>query len=118
MNQCKIQNSKCKMDGSEGAAGSQGGGLDAGGVPPEGGTTNGTKGHVDREIMREAGEVKELGATFSEECWAIWKKLRASRRAPEFSRETWAAEYGFANYRRMYRAVRVLYGMTPLQLEM
>lgn len=50
--------------------------------------------------------------------WAVWKELKASRKWPEFSQNTWANELGFASYRRLYRACVSVYGKTPHQLEM
>lgn len=81
----------------------------------------GRQGEEDRCLCAECAakeEEEELGATFSRECWEIWAALKASRKAPEFSRDSWAEGYGFANYRRMYRACRVVYQMTPQQMEM
>ncbi len=50
--------------------------------------------------------------------WEVWEALRAGRKWPEFSQNTWAQEMGFASYRRLYRACQVMYRMTPHQLEM
>ncbi len=50
--------------------------------------------------------------------WEVWEALKASRKWPEFSQNTWAQEVGFASYRRLYRACQVIYGMTPHQLEL
>ncbi|HLX62506.1 MAG TPA: hypothetical protein VKX17_14610 [Planctomycetota bacterium] len=76
-----------------------------------------------KALTREGGttndeEIGELGATFSRKCWEVWRALKATRKEPEFSREIWALGYGFATYRRMYRACKVVYEMTPQQLEM
>src|SRR5579862_3186088 len=89
--QFKMQNSKFKIEG--GSLRSQ---KLAGGTPA----------------------VQELGASFSQECWDVWKRLKSSRKAPEFSRDEWARGYGFANSKRMYRACIVVYKMTPQQMEM
>ena len=43
--------------------------------------------------------------------------LRETRRTPEWSRVTWAAEYGFANYARFQRGCVLACGKTPQQLE-
>jgi hypothetical protein len=59
-----------------------------------------------------------LGTEFVADAWAVWGALKRSRRWPEFSRDTWAQEFGFSSYRKMYRACQVVYGMTPHQLEM
>ena len=50
--------------------------------------------------------------------WAVWEALKAGRKWPEFSQNTWAQEMGFSSYRRLYRACQVVYRMTPHQLEM
>jgi AraC-like DNA-binding protein len=50
--------------------------------------------------------------------WGVWEGLKASRKWPEFSQNSWAQELGFASYRRLYRACQVVYGMTPHQMEM
>ena len=52
------------------------------------------------------------------DAWMVWNDLRKSRRWPEFSQNSWALEYGFSTYRRMYRACIAVYGKTPHQLEM
>ena len=51
------------------------------------------------------------------EVWAVWGELKESRKWPEFSRNIWANELGFASYRRLYRACVSVYGKTPFQLE-
>ena len=47
----------------------------------------------------------------------FYKALKEARRSPEWHRETWAMDFGFANYRRLYRACLLYYGKTPGQLE-
>ena len=51
-------------------------------------------------------------------CWDVWKALKASRRWPEFCSNSWALEFGFSSYRRMYRACVAVWKQTPHQLEM
>jgi len=66
-----------------------------------------------------------LGATLGEgvshrgklEKLEVWGELRASRKGPEFDWNMWAQGFGFASYRRMYRACQVRYKMTPRQME-
>jgi hypothetical protein len=47
----------------------------------------------------------------------IYKELKEARRCPSWSRETFAMDLGFANYRRFYRACLLYYRKTPGQLE-
>jgi len=53
----------------------------------------------------------------ADERMAIWKRLKDSRRNPEFHRATYAIELGFANHQRMYRACLLAHGKVPSQLE-
>ena len=50
--------------------------------------------------------------------WVVWKALKVSRRWPEFCSNSWALEFGFSSYRRMYRACVAVWKQTPHQLEM
>ncbi len=50
--------------------------------------------------------------------WDVWKALKASRKWPEFCSNSWALEFGFSSYRRMYRACVAVWKQTPHQLEM
>ncbi|HYF48677.1 MAG TPA: hypothetical protein VEJ63_04695, partial [Planctomycetota bacterium] len=47
----------------------------------------------------------------------LWKRLKDSRRNPEFHRATYAIELGFASHQRMYRACLLAHGKVPSQLE-
>ncbi|HYF52062.1 MAG TPA: hypothetical protein VEJ63_21815 [Planctomycetota bacterium] len=47
----------------------------------------------------------------------IWKRLKDSRRNPDFHRATYAIELGFASHQRMYRACLLAHGKVPSQLE-
>ena len=58
----------------------------------------------------QAGDVPDVA-------YAVWLRLKASRRAPRWDRQTWAIGLGFPNYARMYRACLVLFGKTPAQME-
>ena len=48
----------------------------------------------------------------------IWKALKASRKWPEFCQNSWALQFGFSSYRRMYRACLAVWKQTPHQMEM
>ena len=50
--------------------------------------------------------------------WVVWKALKGSRRWPEFCSNSWALEFGFSSYRRMYRACVAVWKQTPHQMEM
>jgi hypothetical protein len=50
--------------------------------------------------------------------WAVFKAWKTSRKFPEFCLNSWAQGFGFASYRRMYRACRVAFKKTPYQLVM
>ncbi len=50
--------------------------------------------------------------------WEVWKALKASRKWPEFCQNTWALEFGFSSYRKMYRACMAVWKQTPHQMEM
>ena len=50
--------------------------------------------------------------------WDVWKALKVSRRWPEFCSNSWALEFGFSSYRRMYRACVAVWKQTPHQMEM
>lgn len=65
-------------------------------------------------ISKELGEKVRAGDELS---FAVWKRLKFSRRTPKWDRQTWALSLGFPNYSRMYRACLVLFGKTPAQLE-
>ncbi len=66
----------------------------------------------------QMGPMGQMGEEIVRDKWAVWEALRASRKWPEFSQNTWAQEMGFSSYRRLYRACQVAYRMTPHQLEM
>ena len=53
----------------------------------------------------------------ADERMVIWKRLKDSRRNPEFHRGTYAIELGFASHQRMYRACLLAHGKVPSQLE-
>ncbi|HLX60554.1 MAG TPA: hypothetical protein VKX17_04655 [Planctomycetota bacterium] len=112
----KIQNEKLRMQNADAGSGGRvevrAGGLEANAVPPKGGTTN-----EDAQCATFARDEEEV-SSHREDAWAVWKDLKASRKAPVFSRETWAQGYGFSSYIRMYKACKVVYEMTPQQLEM
>ena len=50
--------------------------------------------------------------------WDVWNALKISRRWPEFCSNSWALEFGFSSYRRMYRACVAVWKQTPHQMEM
>ncbi|HLX64522.1 MAG TPA: hypothetical protein VKX17_24835 [Planctomycetota bacterium] len=85
--------------------------------PPKGGTTNDSGGNSHEQCATFAGDEEEVVA-HRKDAWVVWKALKASRKAPVFNRESWAQGYGFASYIRMYKACKVVYEMTPQQLEM
>ena len=68
-------------------------------------------------VAANRGHVATGRAKFDSRSVQLCRLLRRTRQTPEFSRETWAIELGFANYRRLYRACLVLYRTTPVQLE-
>jgi len=77
-----------------------------------------------RSRMKEAlqafvGFASQEGADGKTEdrAYAIWKRLKESRKTPKWDRQSWAISLGFPNYARMYRACLVLFGKTPGQLE-
>lgn len=60
--------------------------------------------------------VTENGEVTGLDKWAVWKALKASRKYPEFSWDSWARELGFASYRRLYRACVCKWDLTPHQM--
>ena len=69
-------------------------------------------------VSRKDAKTQRTAKTGEEERWVVWGELRKSRRWPEFSQGTWALEFGFSTYRRMYRACVAVFGKTPHQMEM
>ena len=71
-----------------------------------------------RKGAEARSKAQRTAKTGEEERWVVWGELRKSRRWPEFSQGTWALEFGFSTYRRMYRACVAVFGKTPHQMEM
>ena len=74
------------------------------------------RGETARAGEAPAPQGASLGTGFDK--WAVWKALKKSRRWPEFSQNSWAQGFGFASYRRFYRACVSVFGKTPHQIEM
>jgi len=59
----------------------------------------------------------EITKELHENLYTFWQRVKLRRRSAAFSYAGWAAELGFANYTRLYRACLLCYGMSPSQLE-